>query len=195
MEAIKGKRVAVCGPLPEFGGPLFHVFAGRGCNLTVTFHDHHPEFEADIRYALYQAPFKAPIPPVALFLDESVSQQSDSRYHALRALPQAHGYFFAVGGKLPDEPEPNRHHVAIIDGKAELVFQYLPLTGVFAIFHLLHLGAAEVYATGMDFYGGKHEFIGRHWIPPQIADLRRLLETEPRFSCDERLKAILHQSA
>jgi hypothetical protein len=79
-------------------------------------------------------------------------------------------------------------------------FECIPFTGVFAIVHLLNMGAKEVYAYGHDFYqtgyfnevsSARNDGGEWHKIEPQMFMLWQLLQSEPRFSCDNNLKQIL----
>lgn len=88
--------------------------------------------------------------------------------------------------------EPNgNYHCFFQCGEVNLVFPFFPLTGVLAIYHALACGAASVYVTGFDFYGGSVEWRNNHYLPPQLGALRHLVRTEPRFKPDAKLRELL----
>lgn len=79
-------------------------------------------------------------------------------------------------------------------------FDCIPFTGVFAIYHLLSMGAKEVYAYGHDFYlsgyfnditPNRCEESDWHKKEPQMKFLWDLINFEPRFKCDPNLAQLL----
>lgn len=78
----------------------------------------------------------------------------------------------------------------------------VPYMGVLAIIDLLDQGAGKVYAYGHDFYqsgyfndedsslSGDSDW---HKVEPQMQLLWQLLQSEPRFDCDDNLKQLLSQ--
>ncbi|MFT6989270.1 MAG: hypothetical protein ACJASL_001239 [Paraglaciecola sp.] len=93
--------------------------------------------------------------------------------------------------------EANREHYQ----KLLTELSCIPFTGVFAVIDLLNQGAKEVYAYGHDFYQtgyfddrASSRFEGSEWhkLEPQMAMFWKLLQTEPRFNCDDNLKQILY---
>ena len=79
-------------------------------------------------------------------------------------------------------------------------FDCIPFTGVFAIYHLLSMGAKEVYAYGHDFYlsGYFNDITPNrckesewHKKEPQMKFLWDLINNEPRFNCDPNLAQLL----
>lgn len=177
MNLVINKRCVVCGPLPHD--------EPEGFDLTVGLHNYGKG--RDIRYVFWQEDL-TDYPTEHLFLNLNVHGQASSRYHYALAQDWTTPYYFATGKA---EDNGNRHTLAMVNNEPCIMFPYLPLTGVFAIYHLLHLGAAEVHTRGMDFYGGEVDWRQSHYIPPQIDALAELARSDKRFKPDDRLSKVL----
>lgn len=79
-------------------------------------------------------------------------------------------------------------------------FDCVPYMGVVAVIDLLNKGAETVYAYGHDFYqsGYFNDLYSSlsgdsnwHKVEPQMKLLWNLLQSEPRFDCDDNLKQLL----
>lgn len=171
----------ICGPLPhELPSTITET------DIVVRFHRHpKPGERTDLLFYGYQEPLlELPEPRPKAVLVEDALEGSQLTYRTLgEADIPAIPYFFFMGARSGVKLTS----VFECQGK-RMVFPYLPLTGVLAIFWALRLDQ-DVHVHGMDLYAGQDQ-VNMHHLPPQREDVKGLIE-QGKIKADERLKSAL----